>query len=263
MVFYHQLSVIERNGLKSLIQSALDTTASLEARRYCLLGISSKITNCNLLNLNHVYELLDLSATPGMHMILIYQNVLSLVLPLFSIDDIMSQYYIACIITNLSLSFSNYDAIISNNGLKTLYYLSEINDIDTYAQCIIALRNLSTYESIKSLITEENGLKVLKYGLESDNISQLNSIIQDLLACLSNLSVNDENKIKIVNYGFKDILTKHLYTLDEVIVTYACSTIANLVEASSCQDCFSTEGINYIKYNKHNFNLVSCIMFLI
>ena len=184
---------------------------------------------------------LDLSATPGNHANLIEERAVTVALAAHETSDVMSQYYLSCLICNLSTSQANHTALADGAVFAVLEHLSDIDDMDVYVQCIIGLRNLAVMDAHKREIVKHNGLNILLYGFGLEPLEL--DLCRHLIACLNNLSSLPANKLDIVQKEFLPILLKLLFYNDEQVVVQTCSTLANLAELSICQNIIATSEI--------------------
>ena len=218
-----QLILIENYTMKAMIELATDEEAFTESRRYALLCLS------------------NFSSTPGNHVNIIEQGVLTIMHTVHEIKDIMAQYYVSCFYSNLSAYTANHTDIVDSKGIESLVTLSEVDDIDIYSQCIIALRNLAIQESFKDKIVEHDGLKILLFGLSIPNIEL--ELLREIMTCLNNISFVESAKPEIVKLNFMDKLFELIFSNDDIILCQCCSMLANVVEATECQDAVAKPDI--------------------
>lgn len=87
-------------------------------------------------------------------------------------------------------------------------------------------------------IVQEGALNPISHLLLSQDVE----ILREVVACLCNLSVSDENKLEIMSSGVAPPLITLTQHSDMLIASQACATLANLAEIKSNQNVLVDDG---------------------
>lgn len=87
-------------------------------------------------------------------------------------------------------------------------------------------------------IVQEGALVPLVKLLSADDVE----ILREVLACLSNLAISDENKLEIVKAGVTPSLIALSQSADMIVASQASAALATLAEIGANQDIIANEG---------------------
>lgn len=143
----------------------------------------------------------NVASEEKLHDALLQSSVLVAIVSAFKIANFETQRLLSRALCNLAATDSARLSILQLEGLLPIISLSESANKEDMRVGLSVLRGFSAYPDSRRILVEAGALKVISQGIKSEKPCQ-----QEAVACLSALSLNDENKRDIMTGILEDTL---------------------------------------------------------
>ena len=172
-------------------------------------------------------------------------TLLSSLWPLLSMDDSQTHQCVAFALHNISKNIDYHDCCEKNNVANMITRILGLEDEFSKLHGCLALRYISVSKIVAAQFIQCDGLPKLFLIAAMGNLEQK----LEAAACLRNLSLADENKVRICREGGMAVLTDLTRSEDEQLAHQACGVLANLAEAPVIQQEMVHDGIlHHLKF---------------
>ena len=151
-------------------------------------------------------------------------------------DAICRQHAILAL-GNLCAESSNAEKLVSIKCMDALVAFSfpptTDGSINAQFQAIAGLHGLSKHAHLREAIIREGGLEPLILGARGNNVHSDIEIQREATSVISNLALEEKNRLIIAKSGAVPALVALTKTSDTICIVHAVTTFANLAETSN------------------------------
>jgi len=218
------IQIVQAGAIRPLVSSISTSGNHVESRRFGALALTN-ITTCE-----------------AFHSIVIEAGAPEALFVLSNSSDIESKQNVAKTLANLSCNVANHELIVDQGGFQPLIALANDPRQDIHRHAVAAMWGFSAASSkLRRNIVDEGGLGPLCRLLPSS--VKDHQLSHDIIACLCNLSQENEIKFEITRSGAVSTLLSCMESDNPTIAYYACECLANLSEMVENQGYLARSGV--------------------
>jgi hypothetical protein len=169
----------------------------------------------------------NIASDRGLQKTLLEGGSLNPLIHIANVADLETQRCIAYALCNLCAEESNRLMIVREGGLIPLFSLACSDDVNDVLTAVSALRGLANSVEIRREIVVAGGLEPLFSTLKVDYNQEC---MKEATAAIAALSLNDDNKISIINHADFQFLLKSTILDDVNLADKSIRIIANCCE---------------------------------